>query len=56
VDPLIGAQYFYKLSENLVTTFLSKGIKFLSQVVSLVDGDLNGFYWKNAEMLGLSGE
>ena len=44
VDPLIGTQSFYKLSANLVTTFLSKGIKFLSQVASPIDGDLNGFY------------
>jgi hypothetical protein len=56
VDPLIGAQSFYKLSVNLVNTFHSKGIKFLAQVASLDVGVLNVFNWKSAEMLGLSGE
>jgi hypothetical protein len=56
VDPLIGAQSFYKLSMNLISTLHTKGIKLLAQVASPVNGVLNISSWKSAEMLGLAGE
>lgn len=56
LDPLVGSQSYFKLSENLVSTLHSKGLKFLSPVASMVTGNLNVFNWKNAEMLDLSRE
>jgi hypothetical protein len=56
MDPLIGSQSYYKLSERLVSTLHSKGIFSLAQVASNDTGFVHGFNWKTAEILDLNGE
>jgi hypothetical protein len=56
VDLMIGAQSFYKLSKNLISTLHSNGIKLLTQVGSSANEDQNISRWKSAEILGLAGE
>jgi hypothetical protein len=56
LDPLIGSQSYYKLSESLVSTLHSKGIFNLDQVASFDTGSVHGFNWKTAEFLDLIGE
>jgi len=56
VDPIIGAQSFYKLSKNLISTLHSNGIKLLAQVGFAANDDQNIPRWKSVEILGLAEE